>query len=39
MLLGNKSDIVGREVTIEKAEAFARENKMKHFEVSAKTAD
>lgn len=41
MLLGNKCDMntQPREVSLETAEQYARENKMKHYEVSAKTAD
>jgi GTPase SAR1 family protein len=41
MLLGNKSDMgdAPREVDREMAEHFARSNSMKHYEVSAKTAD
>lgn len=39
MILGNKSDIVEREIEKEEGEKFANEKNLKFFEVSAKTAD
>ncbi|KAM3131494.1 Ras- protein Rab-19 [Paramecium bursaria] len=42
MLLGNKSDLANeetRQVSVEMAEEYAKEHNMKHFEVSAKTAE
>jgi small GTP-binding protein len=39
VILGNKIDLGGREVSTEDAENFANENKYKYFETSAKTGE
>ena len=39
IILGNKIDLEGREVSTEDAEKFAKENNYKYFETSAKTGE
>ena len=39
IILGNKIDLEGREVSTEEAEKFAKENNYKYFETSAKTGE
>ena len=39
ILVGNKSDLTNRQVSKEKAEAWAKENQMRYIETSAKTGD